>query len=338
MSVRIQDQAKGNLISNYALLTVEEINLMSNTVENPVPGDPVKKVKDTDGKDINETFISKDQEIVYIISFKNNASSEKEVQIKDKIPEGMSFVSADNGGSESNNEINWKMNFKPGEEKTGKLRVKAGSEGKTYVNQASVIADGISLTTNKVENWVPENPKKEVKQNGVSADGKDIADGETVDYYITVKNTSSKQADITVEDQVSKYLEIKNISDEGKNDENLITWKLKAVPAGETKIVSFTAKARGKDESHQVPNTADMTIGEKKLRTNEVNIRIPAVKRLEVSGETLTPSIIQPEVSPNSGVLGERKVPTGDSSNIIALILVALSALAGIVIVRIRNV
>ena len=48
-----------------------------------------------------------------------------------------------------------------------------------------------------------------VKQNGVSADGKDIADGETVDYYITVKNTSSKQADITVEDQVSKYLEIK---------------------------------------------------------------------------------------------------------------------------------
>lgn len=338
MSVRIQNQAKGNLISNYALLTVEEINLMSNTVENPVPGDPVKKVKDTDGKDINETFISKDQEIVYIISFKNNASAEKEVQIKDKIPEGMSFVSADNGGSESNNEINWKMNFKPGEEKQVSFRVKAGSEGKTYVNQASVIADGISLTTNKVENWVPENPKKEVKQNGVSADGKDIADGETVDYYIIVKNTSSKQADITVEDQVSKYLEIKNISDEGKNDENLITWKLKALPAGETKIVSFTAKAKGKDESHQVPNTADMTIGEKKLRTNEVNIRIPAVKKMEVPDEITVPSIVQPEVSPNSGVLGERKVPTGDSSNIIALILVALSAFAGIVIVRIRNV
>ena len=311
---------------------------MSNTVENPVPADPVKKVKDTDGKDINGTFISKDQEIVYYISFKNTASLEKEVQIKDKIPDGMSFVSADNGGSEKNNEVTWKMNFKPGEEKQVSFRVKAGSEGKTYINQAGVIIDGINITTNKVENWVPVKPKKEVKQNGISADGKDISDGETVTYYITVKNTSSKPADIRVEDQVSKYLEIKSMSDDGKNDNNLITWKLKAVPAGETKIVSFTAKAKGEDESHKVPNTAYMTIGEEKLETNEVNIRIPAVKRLEVLGEKMTPVIEQQAVSPNSGVLGERIVPTGDGSNIIALILVAMCALAGIVIVRIKNV
>ncbi|MBR1524334.1 MAG: DUF11 domain-containing protein [Lachnospiraceae bacterium] len=337
MRVRVLSSAKGNKISNYALLMLDDVSLMSNTVENPVPSDPVKKVKNTKGKDINETFVEKDQELIYYISYKNPASSEKKIQIKDEIPKGMKYISADSGGSVKNNEVIWKLTLKAGEEKQVSFKVKAESEGKTYINQATVVTDGISLVTNKVENWVPEKPEKEVKQNGVSVDGKDISDGETVIYYVTVKNTSSEATDIKIEDEISKYLDVKSVSDGGTYNNGSITWKLKAIPAGETKTVNFTAKAKGDSESHKVPNTAYMTIGDKKLSTNEVTINIPAVKRLEVLGEKITPAA-EPEVSPNSGVLGERKVPTGDGSNIIVLILVAMCAFAGIVLVRIRNV
>lgn len=337
MSVRILDESKGKAISNYALMTMEGINLMSNTVDNYVPADPIKKVKNKEGRDINETFIEKDQEITYSISFKNIAAREADIQIKDKIPDGMSFISADNGGLMKNNEVTWDLKFKAGEEKQVSFKVKAASEGKTFINQAGVVADGISLVTNKVENWTSEKPKKEVKQGGVSVDGKDISDGETVTYYVTTKNSSSKPADMRIEDQVSEHLEIKSMSDGGTDDNNLITWNLSKVPAGETKIVSFTAKAKGDEDSHKVPNTAYVTINSMKLATNEVIINIPAVKKLEVLGEKMAPAVTQ-EVSPNSGVLGERKVPTGDGSYIMVLLLIAMCAFAGIVIVRVKNV
>ncbi len=337
MSVRIQDTSKGKSISNYALMTMEEINLMSNTVDNYVPEDPIKKVKNTDGKEIDKTFIEKDQKIIYAITFKNISAKEANINIKDKIPDGMSFISADNGGAMKNNEVTWSLKFKAGEEKQVSFSAKASSEGKTFINQANVTVDGINLVTNKVENWTPEKPKKEVKQGGVSVDGKDISDGETVTYYVTAKNTSSKPADMRIEDQVSEYLEIKSISDGGVNNKNLITWNLSKIPAGETKIVSFTAKTKGDEDPHKVPNTAYVTINKMKLATNEVVINIPAIKKLEVLGEKMTPAVVQ-EVSPDSGVLGERKVPTGDGSYIIVLLLIAMCAFAGIVIVRVRNV
>lgn len=337
MNVRVLNTAKGKAISNYALMLLDDVNMMSNTVDNYVPADPVKEVKDTKGKDINETFVQKDSEVVYHISFKNQASSEKEITIKDRIPEGMKFVSADNGGKQKNKEVTWALKFKAGEEKKVSFKVKVASEEKTYINQANVIVDGLNLVSNKVENYSAIKPVKEVKQNGASVDGKDIPDGETVTYYITVKNTSTKKTDILIEDQVSEHLEIRAQSDGGTYEKNLITWKLKAVPAGETKTVNFTAVTKGESESIKVPNTAYVTIDGKKTATNEVNINIPAVKKIEVSGVPGSP-VPEQEVSPNTGVLGERMVPTGDGSYIIALLLMAMCAFAGIVIVRIKNV
>ena len=335
MKVRVLSE-KNKTISNYAMMTFEGINLMSNTVENPLPPDPVKSVHDKEGKDINETFIQKDQEISYHISFKNTASSEKDIRITDHLPEGMNFISADNNGSVKNGDVVWELHLKPGEERKVEFKVKALQEGKTYINQAAVKVDGISVSSNKVENWVPEKPKKEVKQNGISVDGKDIPDGETVTFYITVKNTSSKKADIRIEDNFMEALEITGISDGGNNNNNLVTWTLKDVPAGSSKTVDLQARVKGSSSSQKITNTAYMTISDMKYPTNEVGFNIPMVTKLEVLGKRMEP--VEVKAKPNAGVLGERKVPTGDSSNIMVLLLIALCSFAGIMIVRLNNV
>lgn len=335
LKVKVKESAKGNILTNYALLNIADVNLMSNKVDNPVQEDPKKSILDSKGKEINNTIIKKGQEITYKITFKNVSSTEKTVTIKDKIPEGMDYISADNGGELKDGEILWEIKLASKEEKQVSFKAKPATDDRTFINQATVSMDGLNYPTNKTENWTLKKPAKEVKQNGISVNGKSIPKGETVTYYITVKNPASKKMDIKIEDKVSDHLEILSISDGGKEDDNNISWNLEGVSPGGSRVVTFEAKTKGDEDSHEVKNTAYMTVGNVKFSTNEVSIKIPAVKRMEVKGDTAPP--VQ-EVSPNSGVLGERKVPTGDDSNILALILTALCALAGLVIVRVKNV
>ena len=336
MKVRVASLAKGKNISNYALEIIDGVNLMSNTVNNPVQEDPVKKVTDKENRDINGKFIEKDQEIIYSIAIKNASTEEKNIQIKDRLPEGMSFISAENGGYMKDGTVSWNAVLKPGEEKQVSFKAKALYEGRIFTNQASVIMDGAELLSNKVENWTVQAPKKEVKQNGISVDGKDINSGESVDYYISVKNTSSKAADIKIEDKIPDHTEVVGKDNEGKIENGTLTWNLKDVPAGETKVVRFSAKIKKDAEAVKITNKACMTIGDKRLETNEVCIKIPAVRKTEVLGNKIIP-FIKNETASENAVLGERKLPTGDSSNILILLLVAMCAMAGIMIVRIKN-
>ncbi len=336
LCVRVMPKAKGYNISNYAMEIIEGMHLMSNTVNNPVQGDPVKTVKDSDGKDIDKTFIEKGQEIKYSISSKNVSSEEKRIEIKDDIPEGMSFLSADNGGIVNGKTVCWDLLIKPGEEKAVSFKVKVDQEGKTFINQAKVTLDGIGMLTNTVENWSIQSPKKDVKQNGISVDGRDIPNGESVTYYITVKNTSNKTADMKVEDKIPEHLEVISMDNGAIAEDSVIIWKMQNVPAGETRTVGFTAKVKGDQEPQEVSNKAYLMIGDKKLSSNEVKIKIPAVKKIEILGETVKP-LNNTETPPDRGSLGERKVPTGDRQNILVWILIAMCAFAGIVVVRIKN-
>lgn len=335
-SVRVLPEAKGNNISNYAMESIEGISLMSNIVNNPVQGDPIKKVKNTAGKEINGTFIEKGEEVVYSISVRNPSADSKKLQIWDDIPEGMDYISADNNGVLTGKTVSWDMMIKPGEEKEVSFKVRVREEGTRFTNMARVVIDGMEIRTNKVENWSVLPPKKEVKQNGISAENKDITNGESVNYYISVKNTSDKKADIRVEDRIPEHLEVISVDNGAVVENGVITWLLKNVSAGETKIVSFTAKVNGEKEPTKITNTAYMTIGSKRLSSNEVTINVPAVRTIEVLGEVMKP-LLKENRTADSKVLGEKKIPTGDRQNILVLILIAMCALAGIVFVKIRE-
>ena len=301
------------------------------------PDDPLKTVTDPSGRDIDRTFVAAGQELIYGIAFKNNTSEARTYTIKDTLPSGVEYVSADNGGVLSKGEIIWTINAAAGEEKKVSFRVKAVSEGSYCVNRACVTVNGIESVTNKVENWVLEKPRKEVKQNGVSVDGKNISGGEQVTYYITVKNPASENADIRITDSIPEYLEVKSVLNGGKKENKTLIWNLLDVRAKESVTVSFTAEVQGGDEAREIKNTADVFFGDKSMKTNETLIKVPAVKKLTVLGEKRAPEEIIYETSDNTSVLGERKVGTGDRTDIIVFILIAMCAVAGIEAIKMRQ-
>lgn len=301
------------------------------------PDDPIKTVTDPSGRAIDRTFVTTGQEMIYSISFKNNTSVARTYTIKDTLPSGVEYVSADNGGVLSKGEIIWTVNASAGEEKKVSFRVKAVSEGSSCVNRAYVAVNGIESVTNKVENWVLEKPGKEVKQNGISIDGRNISGGELVTYYITVKNPASVNADIRITDSIPEYLEVKSVSNGGKKENKTLIWELLSVRANESITVSFTAEVQGGEDTREIKNTADVFFGDKHMKTNETLIKVPAVKKLTVLGEKKAPEEIIYETSDNTGVLGERKVGTGDSSKILVFILIAMCAAAGIEVIKMRQ-
>ncbi len=297
------------------------------------PEAPVKKVLDKNGEFINEKLVSVGDILTYEISFKNPLSQKAEVVITDSIPEFTEFQSATDGGTRNDNTVVWQLSVDPSSERSVRMNVKVleSAEGKVISNYAMMDIAGVKLMSNTVKNPLPAAPLKRVTRSGDSIDGQEVAAGETVTYRITVKNTSFTEQDIKVEDSVSDHLQIRDISDDGKSDGNKISWLISGIPAGETRTVDFTATTKGGDYPQTVPNVAYMMIGSQKLPSNKVSITIPAVAKNEVLGEQLPPV-----VTPDSDVLGERNVPTGDNSNVLVLILTAMCAFAGIIIVRIK--
>ncbi len=381
LRLRVLDDAKGKVVSNSAILNVEGIKIISNQTDNPVPIDPVKTITDKEGKDINQNFISKGQEVNYLITIQNTSKEIKNYTIKDTLPNGMEIINIGNEGKLSEGTIVWSMNLNAGESKTVGMTVRAVNEDTTYKNQAFVFVDNIKLSSNTTENWTPIKPKKDVMQNDASVNGKTIFAGDTVDYYITVKNTSSMPADIRIEDQLSAYLEVKSVSESGTLKNNLITWELKGIPAQATHVVGFSAKLSDLDKDFTVENKAHMSLNNIKLETNNTIVNVTKGHILKVFTEKTIPELLtvfndpkgdevkEPEkmipVNPTpavvqntpqenkpvpvsyseeknnddktQGVLGERKVGTGDSSFIFIFLLIGMCAFSGIIILKIKN-
>ena len=378
LRLRVLNEAKGHEVKNVANLNIENVTISSNETSNPVPLDPVKTVSDKDGKDINENYISKHQEIIYQISLTNTSKEEKNYTVTDSLPNGMVLVNADNDGKLTDNTISWAFTLAPGGSKTVKMTVKAMNEDTRYVNQAFVHVDGIKLSTNTVENWTPIKPKKDVTQNGVSMDGKKVFDKDTVEYHITVKNSSSMTSNIRVEDQISPYLDVQAISESGKMDKNVITWEIRDVPPGGTHVVGFTAKVRGGEKEVTIENTAKMSVNNITLDTNNTKLTVPVGHLLEVYTSKMIPDLFtivndpkgektdvtepmveikkdepvkenknepvpvsytEPKtVSSNTGVLGQRKVGTGDRSMLMIYLLLIMCAISGIMVLKLKNV
>ena len=168
-----------------------------------------------------------------------------------------------------------------------------------------------------------------------SVDGRNLSGGETVEYRITVKNPAAVPADIRITDVLSEYLEVKSISDGGRTENGSLIWELPDVRAKETVAVSFTASVKGGDEARKIVNNAKVSIDGLDQMTNDTTIYVPPIKTLRILGEKKSPEPVS--VNKNTGVLGERKVATGDRSYILVFILLAMCALAGIEVIKVKR-
>ncbi len=319
-TVLVLEEGKNNIITNKAVVKVmdrpvvkpdgnpadppdpdEPQDTKTNETENPVMPDPVKTVTDQKGEDINDFVVEAGSELIYSISFENPAKETKSFTVKDPLPEGVEFVSADHNGvyDEKTHTVIYTMELfgETSAVVTCTVQVKAAMVYTELVNRAEVITDTGKIDTNMVENKTIVPPEKDVcGADGRSVDGLTVYGDQAVIYEITYTNYTDESRDITIVDAVDGRLkdvgnpEDGGISDGGVWKDGVITWELENVPARHTGKVTFSARTPVLDSNVKIPNQAVVTLhgteirfamsdgkkdtGDMELTTNEVLINV----------------------------------------------------------------
>ncbi|MCD8195790.1 MAG: DUF11 domain-containing protein, partial [Lachnospiraceae bacterium] len=320
--VKILESAEGNILKNSATVSVDEAELETNTVETPVLETPVKDVlSEADGDSINTLPVQAGETLYYTVAFENPADTEKTAVVTDTLPEGVSFVSADNGGvyHEDAHTVTWTLTAAAHEKITVAVEVKVlvSAEGTNLFNQASVKVDRADLKTvsengtdeeDTTNNYVPV--KKVLDADGNDIDGDVLAVGDTVTYQITYENSGSSTRTITITDVLPEGVKYVSSSDGGKVQSSVkgqtVTWELCVAPHTKGYVcvkVKVTSDLAGQTfaNSASVSVKDDTTGQEKTVTTNEVSNSVleDAVKAVlskngkkDLSDETVEPGTV----------------------------------------------
>lgn len=156
--VRVNARAVG-IIANTAMIWIDDYGpVPTNTVENPVvPGGPAKKVSATSAAGQNGGAVQKGDEVTYNITYQNYTAATANVTITDRLPIGVDFVSATNGGryDTASHMVLWNVTQVPsGDGGTVSVVVRVNEKATTrIINYATVQVGGNApQNTNSVEN------------------------------------------------------------------------------------------------------------------------------------------------------------------------------------------
>ena len=271
ITVKVLDSAKDTVLVNVGEAKFDDIANPTNSVENPVIPDPVKKVQDSQGRDLNGKLIPEGQELYYSITFKNPANEAKDYRIEDLLPAYTEFVRVgDNGSFDSKTKmLTWNVNVPAHKEATVSFVAKAVGKNVYIPNSATVYVEKISMKTNTVENWVYVNPVKSVlDSSNKDMNGKTVKAGDVLTYTITASNPYNIAKDMTITDSLPAGTEFVSADNNGKLNNGVVTWTLK-VDAGKEVTVSFKVKVANNANSN-IKNSATAKIENAELPTNQV--------------------------------------------------------------------
>ena len=290
VQVKVTEDAFETLY-NRALVGVDDQKIITNEVENPVLPDPVKDVLNSDGISINHQEVRIGDELTYTVTFQNPYDSEADMTVTDELPEGLEYLSSSDDGIWSDGSVTWNIRMNANEERTVSAIVKVSdTASEVLVNEAAVTVDDVTVITNEVYNPVIKDPVKQVLDpKGTDIDGKAVHPKDQLVYTITYENPYDRDIQSTVTDRIPEGLKFISADHNGKEVNHLITWNVE-LKAYEKMTVSFTAEVLKTDYESFI-NSADVTIGSLKLKTNEVK----------------NPLEYTPEIKPVKDVLNETK-------------------------------
>lgn len=193
-------------------------------------------------------------QITYSINYTNYSSSAEDIVIKDKLDENVEFVSASNGGTESDGVVTWNLDSVPaGQKGSVTLTVKVletalesnGGPG-TVINGGDTatvqVGNDPVFKLDEVLNPVTMPSKMEVSPyegNGLLGN---VTVGEEIVYEITYKNYKDSAATVVIKDLLDKNVEFVSATNGGVNNNGTVVWTLKDVPAGQIGTVNLTVK------------------------------------------------------------------------------------------------
>ena len=287
--VKVDSDVNGEIIKNKAKVNDGKNDYDTNEVTNPTPTKPKKEVfKGTSKTNIDGKLVKAGEELTYKITYKNTTGEKVTATIKDKIPQFTEFVSADNGGTFKDGTVTWVKEVEKDKSLTVtlKVRVKKDVNGEIIKNKAKVNDGKNEYDTNEVTNPTPTKPKKEVFKSGTTTniDGKKVKAGEELTYKITYKNTTGKEADVTITDKVPKYTKFISADNGGVYKGGVIKWR-KTLKEGESWTVSFKVKVDEKVSGEVIKNVAKVRDGENEFTTNEVTNPTPVKPKKPKTGD-----------------------------------------------------
>lgn len=225
VDVRIMPEAKDTILKNQASVYIPNATKNTNIVRTPVAPNPKKVATDKKGQELNKNLVTLGEEIDYSISIKNPADEAKKGTILDSLPEGVDFISADNGGEydAANHTVRWSdIPLSAGEELTVKVTVKVNEKAKsqTIHNEAVYRIDEAVVTT-ELDDGGEGGPtsyvstKYVLNKKGEDIDGSVVTEGNTIAYKISYKNLADYEKYMTIYDVLPEGLEILEIGDNG---------------------------------------------------------------------------------------------------------------------------
>lgn len=282
----------GKEYANAAILSVGNVEYESNEVKNWVPADVKKVVYNENDEEIEDKVFalsSNAMDLTYKITVKNPAETEKKFTVTDTLLTEMTFVSASNEGTYSNdtNAVVWELMLAAGEEKTisATVSVPGNTSLSKVVNTAAVSADGYEGITNESIVYVTSNPtmnattqksstssssssktssssssSKTTTTSGKSLNNGYVLGGDTYTYTITWSNPTDKARTYDVTDVLPDGVTFDSASDNGSEDGGTVTWSRISVGANATKTLTVSVTVDKKTSDKKLYNTAHIEL------------------------------------------------------------------------------
>ena len=270
VTVKVTKALKGQAFANSAMLEVTDQETgqtkkaVTNQVINYVLDDVVKEVLSENGrKNLEGEKVKGGRTLLYRITFKNPATTERTFTVTDELPEGVTFVSAENDGTydESTNTITWTATLASGRSQTVSFTVTVDKTADCdfIQNVAKVHVDETDADSNPVKVYVkgdkstdPENqdPKDENNPDDQKPDDTKPADDPKKDD--TTPADDPKTEDTTTKDDGTQT---ETPSDDQKTDDQTPADDQKTVitpvPADDQKDTDSTTPAQDTSKSDE---------------------------------------------------------------------------------------
>ena len=288
-TVKVDKNVNGAPIDNVAKVNDGVNDYKTNETHNPTPTEPKKEVfKGGTTTKIDGKLVQPEEELTYAITYKNTTDKDVTATITDKLPKHTSFVSAENGGTESGGVVTWNVAVAKNQSVTVKFTVKVDKDvnGAPIDNIAKVNDGTNSYDTNETHNPTPTEPKKEVFKFGTTTniDGKVVQPDQKLTYQITYKNTTGEERDVTITDKLPAHTSFVSADNGGKFANGKITWTAK-VADGQTLKVTFTVKVDKNVNGEILKNTAIVNDGVNDFNTNTIKNPTPKVPKNPDTGD-----------------------------------------------------
>ena len=275
--VRVKDDIAVSRIVNSALVCVSGVGEeVTNVVRNPLLKDPQKQVTITDGTRIDQQVVKEGTTLIYRITVENPTVNTKKYVVTDEVPAQTEFVSAQQQGVFKDGIVRWEGTLSGKEQKTLSFQVKVreNTEDTLIRNQAKATVDLAEEPTNTIDNYIFREVRKEVlDENGKSLEGRILKSGDTFLYKISFYNPAPAEKKVQITDTIPAELAFVEASSQGTCQDGTVHYNVIA-PSSAWSYVTMKVRVKEEAKGNKLVNTADVSIDQAKLTTNEVTVYV----------------------------------------------------------------